>query len=300
VMLGGNNALGSVVRLEVCWSSEDYLDLRVDRRLKAKSAFTVWRPSHFAAEWADVAAAVKRIRARHVIIATIPALTIPPVTRGVGAKARPGSRYFPYYTRPWVADDDFDPRRDPHLTEDDARVIDSAIDAYNATIIDSVRTARTDGLDWYLFDLGGLLDSLAVRRYILDPDARPPWWEPYPLPPVLAALDPVPTTLFFLSGPRGSTQGGLFSLDGVHPTTIASGVIAQGVIRIMERAGVAFPAPGRGRATRPPPVEVDFDRLLDADTLMSDPPSTIMSTLDLLGWLDQLTDWARLVLPFGR
>jgi hypothetical protein len=39
--------------------------------------------------------------------------------------------------------------------------------------IDSVRTARADGLDWRLFDLGGLLDSLATRRYVTDPDARP-------------------------------------------------------------------------------------------------------------------------------
>ena len=84
----------------------------------------------------------------------------------------------------------------------------------------------------------------------------------------------------------------------MHPTTIGYGIIAQEVIRIMERAGVAFARPGR--AARPSPVEVDFDRLLAADTLVSDPPSTVMSTLDLLGWLDQLTDWATRVLPFGR
>jgi len=27
----------------------------------------------------------------------------------------------------------------------------------------SVRLARQDGLDWYMFDVGGLLDSLAAR-----------------------------------------------------------------------------------------------------------------------------------------
>ena len=31
------------------------------------------------------------------------------------------SRYFPYYTRPWITDDDFDTERDPHLTGDEAR-----------------------------------------------------------------------------------------------------------------------------------------------------------------------------------
>jgi hypothetical protein len=222
------------------------------------------------------------------------------VTRGVGAKVRPGSRYFPYYTRPWITDEDFDPRRDPHLTEDQARAIDSAIDAYNAAIIDSVRTARTDGLDWRLFDLGGLLDSLATRRYVTDPDARPPWWEPYVLPPELLALDPVPTTRFFHSGPQGRTDGGLFALDGVHPTTIGYGIIAQEVIRIMDAAGVTFTGPGTGGTARPSPVTVDFARLVAADTLISDPPTSVMSTLDLVGWLDQVLDWVHRILPFGR
>ena len=299
-MLGANNALGAVVHLDVCWSSADYLDLTVDERFAAAASFTVFRPSHFAAEWAELVQAIRTIRARHVIVATVPAVTIPPVTRGVGTKVRPGSRYFPYYTRPWITDEDFDPRRDPHLTEDQARAIDSAIDAYNATIIDSVRTARTDGLDWRLFDLGGLLDSLATRRYVTDPDARPPWWEPYVLPPELLALDPVPTTRFFHSGPQGRTDGGLFALDGVHPTTIGYGIIAQEVIRIMDAAGVTFTGPGTGGTARPSPVTVDFARLVAADTLISDPPTSVMSTLDLVGWLDQVLDWVHRILPFGR
>jgi hypothetical protein len=301
VVLGANNALGSVVQLEVCWSTEGYPDLRLDQRLKQKSGFTVWRPSHFEAEWSEVVAAIRRVDARHVIVATVPAVTIPPVSRGVGTKVRPDSRYFPYYTRPWITDAEFDPRRDPHLTEDDARVIDSAIDAYNAAIIDSVRTARTEGLDWYLFDLGALLDSLATRRYAspLAVEARPDWWDPYELPPALAALDPPPNTRFFLSGPDGRVDGGLFSLDGVHPTTIGYGIIAQEVIRVMEVAGVPFGGPG-GRRDPSSPVEVDFERLLQADTLVSNPPATVLSTLDLLSWLDQLTDWASRIIPFGR
>ena len=300
VVLGANNALGAVVHLDVCWSSADYLDLTVDERLAAAASFTVFRPSHFAAEWADLVEAIRVIRARHVIVATVPAVTIPPVTRGVGTKVRPGSRYFPYYTRPWISDEDFDPRRDAHLTEDQARAIDSAIDAYNETIIDSVRTARTDGLDWRLFDLGGLLDSLATRRYVTDPDARPSWWVPYELPPELLALDPVPTTRFFHSGPQGRIDGGLFSLDGVHPTTIGYGIIAQEVIRIMDDAGVTFTGPGTSRKARPSPVTVDFARLVAADTLISDPPTSVMSTLDLVGWLDQVLDWVRRILPVAR
>ena len=117
----------------------DYLDLTVDERLAAAASFTVWRPAHFAAEWASWSQAIRadpsppRDR-RHGAGGDHPAGR----PAGVGTKVRPGSRYFPYYTRPWITDEDFDPRRDPHLTEDEARAIDSAIDAYNETIIDSV------------------------------------------------------------------------------------------------------------------------------------------------------------------
>src|SRR5207249_3536513 len=98
IMLGSNNALGSVTELQIRWSDDGFDDVN------RKGPFTVWRPSHFAAELDRVAAEVRRIRARHVIWGTVPHVTIAPIARGVGAKVRPGSRYFPFYARPWVDD----------------------------------------------------------------------------------------------------------------------------------------------------------------------------------------------------
>ena len=46
VLLGSNNALQAVTRLEVRWSGDGYADVA------QKGAFSVWRPEHFAAEWA--------------------------------------------------------------------------------------------------------------------------------------------------------------------------------------------------------------------------------------------------------
>ena len=57
---------------------------------------------------------------------------------------------------------------------------------------------------------------------------------PRPLPPELATLDPVPNTRFFRSTTQGRIDGGLFSLDGVHPTTSAYGIVAREVVRIMD------------------------------------------------------------------
>lgn len=299
VALGANNALGSVVHLQPCWSGEDYLDLTPEQRLEAKRSFTVWRPSHFASDWDLLVQQIRAVRAKHVIIATVPSVTIAPIARGVAGKVAPRSRYFPFYTRPWISDADFDPGRDPHITADEARAVDSAIDAYNETIVSSVADARRDGLDWYLFDMAALLDRLATRRYIESPWTRPSWWTPYPLPPELAELDPVPNTRFFRSDPSGRTDGGLFSLDGVHPTTIGYGLVAQEVISIMHSAGVQFH--GRdGRPRNDPTVTVDWDRVVRSDTLIGDPPAAISSTLSLLGWLDERLDWVDRLLPFAR
>src|SRR3954447_3647087 len=120
VWLGSNNALKSVVELRVRWSGADFQDL------DAKQRYTVWQPEHFAAELAELGTAVRRIRARLTIWCTVPHVTIPPITRGIGAKVRPGSRYFHYYARPWVDDAAFDPARDLHLTDQDARAVDAA------------------------------------------------------------------------------------------------------------------------------------------------------------------------------
>ena len=296
VVLGSNNALGAVVTLEPVWTPEGYDALPPDQRLAARVGCNLWRPSAFAADWSLLEAKLREIAAQHVIIATVPSVTIAPIARGTYKKVRPQSRYFPYYTRPWITDEEFDTRRDPHHTGDAAGAIDSAIDAYNETMIDSVAAARGDGLDWYLFDMGSLLDRLATRRYIDCPWARPAWWTPYELPPALRDLDPVPNTRFFRSGPDGRTDGGLFSLDGVHPTTSAYGILAQEVIKVMELAGVEFV--DRHGQPRTGPVQVDFERLLRADTLLGDPPAAVSNSLSLLGWLDDRLDLVNRFLPF--
>jgi hypothetical protein len=290
MFIGANNALGTVTGPRVTWSDVGYDDL------SKKGRYTIWQPAHFISELKLLEAQVKKVTARHVIWCTVPHVTIAPVTRGVGRKVNPGSRYFPYYTRPWISDSEFDPQRDPKITEQEARAIDYAIDMYNEAIEKMVKAARNAKLDWYLLDMAGLLDRLASRRYIDDPNARPAWWTPYPLPAALKALTPAIDSRFLTSdGNGGRATGGLFSLDGVHPTTIGYGLIAQEVMNIMRRAGVRFKFPSG--AERPDPVGVDFDRLILRDTLVRTPPQNLRSTLDMLGWADEVLDWAKRALP---
>lgn len=160
VLLGSNNALASMLRLEVVWSEEGYDDLEKKRR------FTMWNPVHFRSELELVAEEVRKVRARHVIWGTAPHVTL---ALRVGDKGRKGSLYFPYYTRPWLPDRDFDAKNDPHVTGAEAR----AIDQYNDAIAETVRQARNEGRGWLLFDAAGLLERLVSRRYIDDPLTRP-------------------------------------------------------------------------------------------------------------------------------
>lgn len=289
ILIGANNALGSVLTFNVSWTAEGYDDMAVNDR------YTVWRPIHFKAELDKLVEEVKKIRARHVIWGTVPHVTIAPFARGVnkdkeGNKAKPGSRYFPYYTLPWLTEDDFNPEKNPHITGQEARAIDSAIDQYNDYIVEAVRAGRNEGRDWYVFETAALLDRLASRRYIEDPAARPEWWNKvggeYKLPPELQALSPVPDSRFYRSGPSGRTHGGLFSVDGIHPTTIGYGIMAQEFIKVMQLAGVKF-YKSDGKTERTGEVKVDFKRLIAEDTLISNPPKSLSNAVSLIGMLDK-------------
>ncbi|MDP9343482.1 MAG: hypothetical protein M3Q23_15600 [Actinomycetota bacterium] len=282
VFLGSNNALSAVTHFTVHWSGAGYDDL------KTKGRYNVWRPSHFASEFDLVVKGVEPIRARHVIWTTVPHVTVAPLAHGVGTtKQYPGSRYFANYTWPWIGDDSFHPGTDPHLTHQRARAIDSAIDMYNDHIEHRVREARQAGRDWYLLDVAGMLDRLAYRRYLQDAAAQPSWWTPYPLPPEVEALQV--DSRFFRSDKTGRLEGGIFALDGVHPTTVGYGLLAQEFINIMDAAGVQFPHVDRDNPRQGPP-RLNWHRVIRRDSLISAPPASLAGDLRTIGWLDEVIE----------
>jgi hypothetical protein len=283
VMLGSNSALGSVARLRVDWQRTTS---------PRRAAATVLAPSVFREDLMAAVRRVRRIRARLVVWATVPHVTIAPIARGVDEKVRDGSRYFEHYTYPWIAGARFNRAWDPHITHRQARAVDAAIDQYNDDIARAVAAARRAGRDWRILDIAGLLDRLAHRRYLQDRSAQPPWWTPYPLPPELAALRPVPDSQFLSTDDAGRRDaGGLISLDGVHPTTIGYGILAQEVIDVMGGAGVRFQRPDG--TPRPWPVRVDMGRVLAEDTLMQHPPRSADSSLRTIGWVHRNLPFVR-------
>jgi hypothetical protein len=184
------------------------------------------------------------------------------------------------YTGAWLTDQVFNANRHPCLTGDDLRVLDFAVDRYNDHITLRVREARTaqgGGRDWRLLDVAGILDRLAYRRYLIDDEARPDWWTPYVLPDAYRELSPQPDTRFYRADARGRYEGGLFSLDGIHPSTIGYAVLAGEVMRVMNDCGV--------RLERDAP---DFAQVVqEDDTLISSPPTRIADILELVEWADR-------------
>jgi hypothetical protein len=103
---------------------------------------------------------------------------------------------------------------------------------------------------------------------------------------------PPPDTQFFAADGNGRLTGGLIALDGVHPTSIGYGILAQEVIRVMERAGVIFSRPAS-------PLNMDFAGLLAEDKLVSEPPATLVDDLHIVGWINQQFDIVKTLLRHG-
>ncbi len=274
VFLGANNALGTVTSLNIKYSEPSDL-----HRLPHERKCNLYLPEHFQYLYAKLAADIETVDAQRVFVGTVPHVTIPPVTRGVSPDGTLDDGLFEYYTRPWVWDDSFDPDKHAHLTRDQARQIDTFIDAYNEII----RTeAKARG--WRVCDVCKHLDQLAYRRN----EGEPRFKFPDELVAALQEYDPLGylvqdgqvtlDTRFFCTeeqNPGRVMRGGMFSLDGIHATTIGYGLIADEMIKVMKKAKVEFARP------------LDWEAIVRSDTLVNNPPALMSSLKGTLGQLDQ-------------
>lgn len=281
--LGGNNCLGTVTDLEIRWSEDADLN-----RLAHERKSNLWRPEHFATAYRRVADKTIAVNAEHVFVGTIPHVTIPPVSRGISVRnpERDEAGYYEYYTHFWVWDADFkkNPGQYHHLTREEARLIDQTIDAYNDTI-------RQEAQDrgWQVIELANVLDALAFRRQ--GGNTR------YQFPTkFIQALQQDNDLAYLVSGdppqvnldtrylrvdPNNAGQiraGGIFSLDGVHPTTLGYGIVAYEVLQVMRNAWGS-----QGSADQPPPGW--WDNIITHDRLVREPPENLRSLRELLGFL---------------
>jgi hypothetical protein len=234
----------------------------------------VFRPEHFEDETRILYQKLSEIGAKRVFVPTIPYVTIPPAIRGVNSdKTKPRTGYFDYYSRFWIWDEDFNPDKHAHLTKEDAIILDQHVDQYNKIIYE-----LSEEFGFHVVPIGRYV-SAAARRRLGTGHVRP-------LPDAfIEALKKNPSTSYLVRDneqPRISTdylrlkegsqkldRGGIFSLDGLHPTTIGYGLIANLYKERMEKEGVEFSS------------DIDWDFIIKNERLVTDPP-LLLNDLRLL------------------
>jgi hypothetical protein len=290
--LGANHCLASVARLVVEESDAREVDL-----LPHERTATLWKPEHFHKILELACQKLAEIPAQRVFIANVPHVTIPPISRGVTPNAIPGQEqdaegYFAYYTHFWIWDRNFSPARHKHLTRDQIRHIDRTIDQYNQLI-----AAIAQNKGWHLVDVCSLLDSLAFRRRqgaigYQFPDELVSAMKNNPLTADrIVNGQPLLDSRYIRINPNGTTpqerhQGGLFSLDAIHPTTVAYGIVAHEFLKVMKRAGVDH-------------QPIDWNWVVANDSLLTSPPANLSNLQDILGFLFSRTPLPELLKIMG-
>lgn len=262
VCLGHNNMIAAITDLKLIWSEEDDLDI-----FPANRTHTVYRPEHFEKQYRAMAERVSKLNAQRVFIPTLPYVTIPPVCRGVNSdlsSMRLG--YFDYYTHFWVWDEDFDPDKHAYITKDEAIQLDLTMDEYNSII-----RKVADEYGWNVVPIAKNVAGMARRR--LGGEILRDY--PRGLAEALKKQestshlvdengDVLLSTEYIRLNKGGKLyKGGIFSLDGLHPTTIGYGLMANVYMKTMAKAGVNFQR------------SIDWDEVVREDSLISDPPKLL-------------------------
>jgi hypothetical protein len=272
LFLGANNVLPTVVQLSMAESTEADLT-----RFPHERHGILWRPDHFRAAYDKLASEVRALQddglVERVLVGTVPEVTIAPVCRGVNVEtpgdAADAEGLYDYYTHFWVWDPLFraDPTKHGNITRAGARLIRQYVREYNACI-----EGNANAHGWTVVDTHGMLEGLRFR----STGGRPS----RPLPDgLLAALRANPKTRYltarnglpaldarFVRVKDGQiVKGGLFGLDGIHPTTVGYGLVAEEFLRAID-----------------PTARLDWDAIVAADTILMDPPAVLN---DLERWV---------------
>ncbi|MEB3356309.1 MAG: hypothetical protein VKK04_06255 [Synechococcales bacterium] len=266
--LGSNDCLGTVVDLQLKdMTDADVEELERTGQLNDPITRRKWNLTNLNLFERDFAFLVDAIAAilpatTKVFVGTVPYVTIPPITQGLGSF---DGRYFDYYGPFFANAENYreNPPGKRHLSRDDVATIDQRIDGFNDIIR---RLVAAQGQQWTVVEIGSVLGQLAVKRnrqsdtpeLPLIERYRDKGWDDHPL----LQLEPVPSVLRYGTKDAVRIQGGLFSLDSVHPTTIGYGIVAEEFLAAMQAAGVEGADPR----------QLDWPGIIAQDTLIQSPP----------------------------
>lgn len=309
--LGANNALGTVTRLKIKQTSNDgslFKDgvEKVSYETRLRENWNLWHPEDFRKEYEymiDKVITILKEKPNNckVFVATIPLVTICPLIKAVGEQSdreditvtewhvdpsNPApmninelpsgtevrysyGKYYPYF--PFA--DNFN-INDPHLNRSDVVHIDNCIRKYNRIIQEVVCEAnkKMNEKKFFVVDISQALSSMALKRNHFNPTYKFPEYFDYIHPKV-------DTRYYGTTRDREIKSGGIFSLDGVHPTAIGQGLIAYEFLKVMKVAG---------SYTGNPEKAINWNKIFEKDQLYQKPIgllSEIYDNINFKKWL---------------
>jgi hypothetical protein len=270
--LGANNALATVMNFQIHQTpGQDAAAIEAlpwEERLK----LNLWHPVDFAREYADVLQRVDAAMAKNknpdwsVFIGTVPLVTIVPFAKGVGPTTtvqvnsdyqtgKQSAVYYKYYTYFFREEDAIRKTGKGFLTISDAIYIDDVIKQYNLEIKRLVQTynQKYPKPRYHIVDTSRALQEIAFKRNAGQVG--------YQFPDYFRNRYPGVNTKYYHADRQGTLrQGGLFSLDGIHPSAIGQGIIAQEFLKVMQQAGKV-----------PPTTQLNWDQIFQSDRLYNQP-----------------------------
>lgn len=248
--LGANNALGTVIDLSIKQTENDKNKLPMNMNSREeKSKFNLWHPNDFEAEYKELMKRVDTAMKKNpssmnwkVFVGTVPFVTIAPIAKGVGNSYQIAGQYFgnskitgQYYDNyiHFFMKEKTAKELGQYLTMRDAILIDTSIAKYNDIIKKLIKKYNSDhGSDrYFIVDTNKSLYDMAWRRNSFKPT--------YKYPKYFDFVHPNIDTKYYHVNKYGKTDaGGIFSLDGIHPTAIGQGLIAWEFLKEMKKAGV--------------------------------------------------------------
>lgn len=267
VWAGANNALGTVLDLKIKITEGDGSILTKKR--KERLLYNLWHPHDFELEYQQMldnlldALSVNQEPNWHCYVGTVPLVTIAPIAKGVGeARLIPdpaGSdktyRYYQYYTYfPLTLDSAL--KTGKYLKFRDALFIDQCIIEFNNIIRRLVKRANKtlERPAITVVETSQALTDMAWKRNSGAPC--------YQFPDEFKFLYPPVDTKYYHANTRGEIEkGGIFSLDGVHPSVIGQGLLAYEFLSAMHAHN----------DDRYDPNKLDWSAIFASDTLRTQP-----------------------------
>lgn len=250
--LGSNNALGTVISLQINQTPNDSNQTLTNPSQKPESfrdvreQWNLWHPNDFEAEYQELLDRVDTIMQDNnnpdwnVFVGTVPLITIIPLAKGVGPTTEiniPGddrpSIYYKYYTYFPFDEDTVRKTGTLYLTLQDALYIDDCIRKYNQIIRELVKNKNSNyqRSRYHIVELANALQEIAFKRNAGQIQ--------YDFPEYFNFVYPQVNTKYYHADTSGRLrQGGLFSLDGIHPSAIGQGLIAYEFLKVMAQIGV--------------------------------------------------------------